>query len=208
MNWVFKWLDSVNTGGFLRLFEFCSHTYTHTYIYTYRNWRRSQKSSYNVSENKTKTHTRSHKNAHMHTYVCIYTHTQRLPLNFHNASISINSYLKVFNVHKHILATHIRTQKNKTKNRIWKTIKVKSEKKRVGGKKQESCRQRDRGDTTLYRKLGENQTDFWFPQMQSCENHTSQFSFFHSPPSLSLSFSFREEYGNLFVAIHVLDRKV
>lgn len=122
-----------------------------------------------------------------HTYVCIYIHTQRLPLNFHNASISINSYLKVFNAHKHILATHIRTQRNKTKNRIWKTIKVKSEKKRVGGKKQESCRQRDRGDTTLYRKLGENQTDFWFPQMQSCENHTSQFSFFSTLPPLPLS---------------------
>lgn len=152
MNWVFKWLDSVNTGGFLRLFEFCSHTSTHTYIYTCRNWRQSQKSSYNVSENKTKTHTRSHKNAHMHTYVCIYTHThtQRLPLNFHNASISINSYLKVFNAHKHILATHIRTQRNKTKNRIWKTIKVKSEKKRVGGSKNKNRADRETGEIQLY----------------------------------------------------------
>lgn len=129
--WKTLWIEFSNGWGFLRLFEFCSHTSTHTYIYTYRNWRRSQKSSYNVSENKTKTHTRSHKNAHIRIY--IHTHTQRLPLNFHNASISINSYLKVFNAHKHILATHIRTQRNKTKNRIWKTIKVKSEKKRVGG---------------------------------------------------------------------------
>lgn len=147
-----------------------------------------------------------------HTYVCIYTHTQRLPLNFHNASISINSYLKVFNAHKHILATHIRTQRNKTKNRIWKTIKVKSEKKRVGGKKTRIVQTERQGRYNFISKV-RRKSDWLLisPNAIVWESYISVFFFLHSPPSppsLSLSFSFREEYGNLFVAIHVLDRKV